>query len=261
MRIGNLPRSGSPKGAHPGHLLRILLLAAVGAALLAVWQVMPLFLKQDPAGRTSSAVSQPEMPAKRQQAGPAPATTRHSAAPVSTSAVAPISTSAAPPPSAPAAAPAASPAVTPPAASAPAPRVVYAGPPVTSGAGPAPGRAGTGAMAIADPAPGPAAAPPTPQAPPAAARVEAVPAPVPSPEVASAPPVSDANEPATGTGAAGRVDLNTATVEELNALPGAGLIGRAIVRGRPYASPEELLTKRVLNRATYDRIKDQVTAQ
>ena len=257
MHIGNLPRSGSPKGTHSGHLLRVLFLAAAGAALLAVWQVMPLFLKQDSAGRASTAaVSQSEPPAKRQQAAPASAATPSSAP-------ARISTSAAAPPSAPAAAPAASPAVAPPPSptAPPGPRVVYAGPLVTSATTPAAGRAGPGATAGADPAPSPAAAPPPPGPLPVAPPVDAKPAPIPSPQIASVAPVSGANEPAPGTGAAGRVDLNTATVEELNALPGAGLIGRAIVRGRPYASPEELLTKRVLNRATYERIKDQITAQ
>jgi DNA uptake protein ComE-like DNA-binding protein len=56
-----------------------------------------------------------------------------------------------------------------------------------------------------------------------------------------------------------RVDLNSASVAALNAL-GGGMIGRAIVGGRPYASPEDLLAKRVLNRATYERIKDQIAA-
>ncbi len=58
-----------------------------------------------------------------------------------------------------------------------------------------------------------------------------------------------------------RVDLNTATLEELNKLNGAGLIGRAIMRGRPYTTPEDLLKKRVINRATYERIKDQIAAR
>jgi DNA uptake protein ComE-like DNA-binding protein len=59
----------------------------------------------------------------------------------------------------------------------------------------------------------------------------------------------------------GLVDINTATLEELNGLEGAGRIGRAIIRRRPYASPEDLLKKRVLNRTTFNRIKDQITAQ
>jgi len=42
---------------------------------------------------------------------------------------------------------------------------------------------------------------------------------------------------------------------------GLGRIGKAIARARPYATPEDLLRKRVVNRATYARIKDQVTVQ
>ena len=63
--------------------------------------------------------------------------------------------------------------------------------------------------------------------------------------------------PQAGTG----VNLNTATLEELNRLSRGGLIGRAIIRGRPYTSPEDLLKKEVLSRAVYNRIKDQVAAR
>lgn len=57
------------------------------------------------------------------------------------------------------------------------------------------------------------------------------------------------------------VDLNTASVADLNGLRGGGSIGRAIVQRRPYDAVDQLLSKRVLSRATYDRIKDQVTAR
>lgn len=57
------------------------------------------------------------------------------------------------------------------------------------------------------------------------------------------------------------VDLNTGTVAELNGLRGGGMIGRAIVQKRPYTSIGELLSKRVLSRAVYERIKDQVTVR
>lgn len=57
------------------------------------------------------------------------------------------------------------------------------------------------------------------------------------------------------------VDLNSASFEILNSLPGGGPIGRAIIKGRPYASAEELVTKKVLRRSVYEKIKDQVTAR
>lgn len=57
------------------------------------------------------------------------------------------------------------------------------------------------------------------------------------------------------------VDLNRSTMEQLNRLKGAGSLGRAIVRGRPYKSVEDLVTKRVVRRTAFERIKDQVTVQ
>jgi DNA uptake protein ComE-like DNA-binding protein len=63
------------------------------------------------------------------------------------------------------------------------------------------------------------------------------------------------------SGAAGPVDLNTASLAQLNALRGAGGLGRAIIRGRPYASPEDLARKRVVRRPIYERIKDQVAVR
>ena len=59
----------------------------------------------------------------------------------------------------------------------------------------------------------------------------------------------------------GLVDLNTASFEALNTLKGAGPVGRAIIKGRPYASTEELVTKKVLRRNVYEKIKDQVTVE
>jgi DNA uptake protein ComE-like DNA-binding protein len=56
------------------------------------------------------------------------------------------------------------------------------------------------------------------------------------------------------------IDLNAAAVHELNAA-GGGMIGRAIIKGRPYNSVEELLTKRVVNRATFDIIKQRITVR
>lgn len=57
------------------------------------------------------------------------------------------------------------------------------------------------------------------------------------------------------------VDLNRASVEQLNALKGAGPLGRAIVKGRPYKSVDDLMKKRVLRRQVFEKIKDQVRVQ
>ena len=54
------------------------------------------------------------------------------------------------------------------------------------------------------------------------------------------------------------VDINTASVDELNSL--GGRFGRAIVAGRPYTTIDDLVSKRVLTRSTFSQIKDQITA-
>ncbi|WP_313900869.1 helix-hairpin-helix domain-containing protein [Methylobacterium sp. J-026] len=71
----------------------------------------------------------------------------------------------------------------------------------------------------------------------------------------------DRAEDSAGPRALAVVDLNTAPVADLNRLRGGGAIGRAIAAKRPYASVDQLLSKRVLSRALYDRIKDQVTVR
>ncbi|WP_342352937.1 helix-hairpin-helix domain-containing protein, partial [Methylobacterium frigidaeris] len=97
---------------------------------------------------------------------------------------------------------------------------------------------------------------------PAALTVAALSAPASSPAGGSRPgdPVRTAvlasAEPRVSTSSG--VDLNTASLAELNGLRGGGAIGRAIVRGRPYQSAEELLSRRVLSRARFERIRDQV---
>lgn len=87
---------------------------------------------------------------------------------------------------------------------------------------------------------------------------------VPTPPPAAAPEgkqeVRQA-EATEGPPAVALVDLNTATLAELNALKGAGNIGRAIIAKRPYAQVGDLLTKRVVSRSLYTRIKEQVTVR
>ncbi|GJE17712.1 hypothetical protein AIGOOFII_2428 [Methylobacterium marchantiae] len=72
--------------------------------------------------------------------------------------------------------------------------------------------------------------------------------------------VEDAADSA-GPPAVSVVDLNTGSLAELNGLKGGGMIGRAIIQRRPYTSVDQLLSKRVLSRSTYDRIKNQVTVR
>jgi competence protein ComEA len=62
------------------------------------------------------------------------------------------------------------------------------------------------------------------------------------------------------TASGGLVDLNHATAEELDRLPGVGPVTAAkIIGGRPYASIDELTAKKVVGAATLAKIRDLVT--
>lgn len=59
----------------------------------------------------------------------------------------------------------------------------------------------------------------------------------------------------------GLVDINTASLSELDKLPGIGQVyGQNIIEQRPYSNTEELVKKGVLKESIYEKLKDKITA-
>jgi competence protein ComEA len=76
-----------------------------------------------------------------------------------------------------------------------------------------------------------------------------------------AKPAQASKPMASTTSPSQKIDINSATKDQLSALPGIGsAYSQKIIDGRPYNSKRDLLTRKIVPQGTYDGIQDKIIA-
>jgi competence protein ComEA len=86
------------------------------------------------------------------------------------------------------------------------------------------------------------------------------------PKSPSAPAANAPSQPNAATGKSeavpGLIDINSASAEELDKLPGVGPArAKAIIEHRPYHGKDDLTNKKIIPENVYNEIKDKIIAR